>query len=85
MSIAMALYAGDISFSSLKKNDDINKSMLESWVVSEKSYDPNELYYSYGRDMDSVGRMFTENNPAIPNSDNKKIYSEYSWLFGIKK
>lgn len=85
MSIAMALYAGDISFSSLKKNDDINKSMLESWVVSEKSYDPNELYYSYGRDMDSVGRMFTENNPAMPNSDNKKIYSEYSWLFGIKK
>lgn len=84
MALAMALYVGDISFSQLKRSEEINKSMMESWTMSEKSYHPNELFYSYGKDMDSVGQMFM-GSPPTPSVSDKNAYNEYSWLFGKKR
>jgi hypothetical protein len=81
MSIAMALYVGDISFSQLKRSEGVNKSMLESWTLSDRTYETKDLFYSYGRDFDSVSAMFTGDLPTRQNLD-KSAYSEYSWLFG---
>lgn len=88
MSISMALYAGDICFNQLQRNDASNKAMLESWVMSERTYEPNKTFYSYGTSFDPIGSLQTDpslyhqNNPI---SNSKSSYQEYSWLFGKKK
>jgi len=84
ISLSMALYAGDISFNLLQKNDSKNKAMLESWVLSERTYEPNKSHYSYGTSMDPIGSMTTD--PSLYHRDNptnvgKQTYQEYSWLF----
>lgn len=88
MSLSMALYAGDICFNQLQRNESKNKAMLESWVMSERTYEPNKSFYSYGTSLDPVGAIQTDpsfyhqNNPMnVP----KTNYQEYSWLFGKKK
>jgi len=88
MSLAMALYAGDICFSQLQRNESKNKAILESWALSERSYDPQKSFYSYGTTFDSIGLMttdqglFHQDNPmTVP----KEMYREYSWLFGNLK
>ena len=88
MSLSMALYAGDISFSQLQKADSTNKAMLESWVSSERTYEANKTFYSYGTSLDPIGSMAMDNN--IYHQDNplnvgKDTYSEYSWLFNKRK
>ena len=57
MSLSMALYAGDMCFSQLQKNENANKAMLESWTVSERTYEANKTFYAYGSTMDSIGAM----------------------------
>lgn len=84
MSIAMTLYVGDISFGQLKKNSNENKAMIESWIVSERSYKTADLFYSKGRDLDSISSMYT-GDLSTPRNADKSSYQEYSWLFGIKK
>jgi hypothetical protein len=84
MSIAIALYVGDISFSQLKKNEDINKTMLESWTVSETKYNANDIINSNGKDLDAVSGMIMGNNSSLPQNVSKSTYQEYSWLFGGK-
>jgi len=79
MSIAMATYVGETSFSKLTKVTEQAKAMLESWSVNDNK--------SVGKDM--------EFNPAIPNymdryqQPNSSIsvqdYQNYGWLFGIKR
>ena len=76
MSIAMATYVAESSFSSLEKVTEQTKAMLESWSVSN-----NE---NAGKQLDF--------NPAIPygheriNQRNQNVskddYMKYSWLFG---
>jgi hypothetical protein len=88
MSLSMALYAGDISFNQLKRNDSANKAMLESWTVSERTYEPNKTFYSYGQTMDPLGALQT--SPDFFHKDNptnapKNAYKEYMWLFGKSK
>jgi len=83
MSLAMALYVGDISFSQLKRSENFNKSMMESWSLSERTYDPNKTFYSYGKELDSIGLMYTDGRPLSTNIEKSK-YQEYSWLFGKK-
>ncbi len=78
MSISMALYAGEICFNLLQKTDSQNKAMLESWVLSERTYEANKSFYSYGTTFDPIGSMST-NNQQTPT---KSAYNEYSWLFG---
>ena len=88
MSMSMALYVGDISFSQLTKNENANKAMLESWTLSERTYEPNKSFYSYGTAFDQIGSMSMDNNPNIPKHNNnatKENYQQYSWLFGKKR
>jgi hypothetical protein len=88
MSLSMALYAGDICFNQLQRNESKNKAMLESWVMSERTYEPNKTFYSYGTSLDPIGSIQTD--PSFYHQDNpmnnpKSSYQEYSWLFGKKK
>ena len=89
MSLSMALYAGDICFNQLKRNESANKAMLESWVLSERTYEPNKSFYSYGTSFDSIGSMNNGNNQLYhsnnPTKSSKETYKEYSWLFGGRK
>lgn len=88
MSMSMALYVADISFTQLQKNENVNKAMLESWVMSERSYEVNKGHYSYGATIDPIGAMTMD--PSFYHKDNpmnvsKDVYSQYSWLFGKRK
>ncbi len=87
MSLSMALYAGDMCFNQLQRNESSNKAMLESWTVSERTYEPNKSFYSYGTAFDQIGSMGMDNHPAFPqqNGSSKEQYKEYSWLFGKKR
>lgn len=88
MSLSMALYAGDICFSQLQRTENANKAMLESWTMSERTYEVNKGHYSYGATLDPIGSMtmdpsfFHKDNPYNVPKDN---YVEYSWLFGKTK
>lgn len=88
MSLSMALYAGDICFSQLQKTENANKAMLESWTMSERTYEVNKSHYSYGSTLDPIGAMATD--PSFFHKDNphnvpKDQYREFSWLFGKSK
>jgi hypothetical protein len=88
MSLSMALYAGDICFNQLKRNESANKAMLESWVLSERTYEPNKSFYSYGTSFDPIGSMNNGNQLYHSNNQtktSKESYKEYSWLFGGRK
>jgi len=89
MSMSMALYAGDICFNQLQRNDSKNKSMIESWALSERTYEPEKALYSYGASFDQIGSMGVDNN-LIYHKDNptnlpKDAYRKYNWLFGRSK
>ena len=56
MSMSMALYAGDICFNQLQRNTAKNVAMMESWTLSERTYEPQKSYYSYGSSFDQIGR-----------------------------
>jgi hypothetical protein len=88
MSIGMALYVGDMHFAQLQRNESANKAMLESWVTSERSYDPNKTFYSYGTSFDPIGSIHMDPSTyhnLNPINTPKEMYSEYSWLFSKKK
>jgi hypothetical protein len=87
MSMSMALYAADMCFSQLEKNENANKAMLESWTISERTYEPNKSFYSYGTAFDQIGSMGMDINglPQINSSASKEQYKEYSWLFSKRK
>lgn len=88
MSLSMALYVGDICFSQLQKADSTNRAMLESWVSSERSYDANKTFYSYGSTLDPIGSMAMDNSffhKDNPLNFGKETYKEYSWLFKKKE
>ena len=90
MSFAMALYVGDTCFSLLQKNDSINKSMMDAWMLSERTYEPKQSFYSYGQTFDPMGTMTTDGRPVNGNPlfqndvvrTQKQQYETYSWLFG---
>ena len=77
MSLSIALYAGEISFTQLNRVNSINKAMLESYTSNEKTYDPNLSIH-----MDNPSYLsespFRDNNLRISKED----YKKYSWLFG---
>jgi hypothetical protein len=88
MSMAIALYIGDISFSQLKKNENKNKAMLDSWMINERTYEPNKSFYSYGTTFDPVGFMQVDSSTSFysnPTDVPKEAYREYSWLFPKRK
>jgi hypothetical protein len=88
MSMSMALYAGDICFNQLERNEAKNKAMLDSWMLSERTYEPNKSFYSYGGSFDQIGSMGIDNLTYRQNGMTnipKEAYSEYSWLFSKRK
>jgi hypothetical protein len=77
MSIAMATYVGESSFSNLTKVTELTKSMLESWTVSDneeasKTLDFNPVIPHY---QDRL-RQTNGYNPS------RNDYETYGWLFG---
>lgn len=93
MSISIGLYAGDICFTQLLRNENINKAMMDSWMLSERSYEPNKSIYSYGKAFDPLGAINADTgrpieNPLFQNDvmkSRKELYTQYSWLFGKHK
>jgi len=88
MSLSMALYAGDISFNQLQRNDSKNKAMMESWALAERTYEPNKAFYSYGTAFDQIGAMQTDGKQSVNTNfgvPGKDQYKEYSWLFSKRK
>jgi hypothetical protein len=79
MSIAMATYVAESSFSSLEKVTEQTKAMLESWSVSnnenmEKQLDFNPVI-PFGHDR------LQQRNQNVSKED----YMKYSWLFGNQR
>jgi hypothetical protein len=89
MGMSMALYAADVSFNLLQKNENANKAMLDSWTMTERSYETNKSFYSYGTAFDQIGSMGTDNNNLYHRDNNmnvsKQVYQENSWLFGKRR
>ena len=93
MSIAMAMFVGDICFTQLVRNDLQNKAMIDSWMLSERTYEPEKSFYSYGKAFDPFGVIDANTgrpieNPIFRNDRmkyTKQMYQEYSWLFSPKK
>jgi len=90
MSMSIALYGGDICFGQLQKADAINKSMMESWTLSERTYEPNKSFYSYGKAFDPFGVTDANTGKEVPNplfgnpdiKQRQNQYRDYAWLFG---
>ena len=85
MSLSIAQYVGEICFNQLERNENANKAMLESWTLSERTYEPNKSFYSYGTAFDQIGSMGMDNNPHHNNNPSKEQYEQYSWLFNKKR
>jgi hypothetical protein len=86
MSMSMALYVADMSFNQLQKNENANKAMLESWTMTERTYEPNKSFYSYGTAFDQIGSMGMDNQQIYHQNNSmnipKEVYRENMWLFG---
>ena len=86
MSMSMALYVADMSFNQLQKNENANKAMLESWTMTERTYEPNKSFYSYGTAFDQIGSMGMDNQNIYHQNNSmnipKEVYRDNMWLFG---
>jgi hypothetical protein len=88
MSLSVALYAGDLCFNQLERTDSVNKAVIDSWMLSERTYEVNKSFYSYGQTIDPLGALQTNDSlyhAGNPMNNNKEMYKEYSWLFGKKR
>lgn len=88
MSLSMPLYVSDISFGQLERNENLNKSMLESWVISERTHEVRNDPNSFSSSIDPVGSMFMGNEFAHLNQSyqqNPNIYKDYGWLISPKR
>jgi hypothetical protein len=76
-------------FNQLQKNENANKAMLDSWTMSERTYEPNKSFYSYGTSFDQIGSMGIDNNNIYYQNNSlnatKDAYRENMWLFGRTK
>jgi hypothetical protein len=60
--------------------------MLESWTMTERTYEPNKSFYSYGTAFDQIGSMNMDNQNLYHQNNSmnvsKDVYRENMWLFG---
>jgi hypothetical protein len=75
MSVAMALYVGESSFSSLNKVTNQTKAMINSWTVNTNEFNRRQF-------MDPVIPQQQEN---IKREATKSDYENYLWLFGGRR
>ena len=70
-------------------NDSKNKAVIESWALSERTYEPSKTHYSYGSSFDQIGAMGMDTNNIYhkdnPTNISKDVYREHMWLFGKSK
>jgi hypothetical protein len=90
MSMSMALYAGDICFNQLQKTESVNRAMIESWTMAERTYEPQKSFYSYGGSFDQISSMGMDGSNSMYGGNTnqqvgKEAYAEYSWLFGGRR
>jgi hypothetical protein len=78
MSIAMALYVGESSFSSLEKVTEQTKAMLDSWTVSNNESVKNVI------DFNPVIPHMNQDRFRDNSSASRKDYETYGWLFGSR-
>ena len=78
MSISMALYVGESSFSSLEKVTEQTKAMLESWTVNNNESVKNVI------DFNPVIPHLNQDRFRDNSSVSRKDYENYGWLFGIR-
>jgi len=77
MSLAMAIYVSEISFTQLKKVDDLTKVMLESWTVNTHD---NSAITSFNPSMPVFADE--DNKNVFRNQPTRQDYMNYGWLFG---
>lgn len=88
MSLAMALYVGDMCFNQLNRNETFNKAMIDSWVINETPHNiSNSLYNPNANPLNNNGysqgdNIYHRDNPI---KNPQKVYEEYSWLFNTRK
>ena len=75
MSVAMALYVGETSFTSLNKVTNQTKAMIDSWTVNTNEFNRKQF-------MDPVISQQQEN---IKREATKSDYENYLWLFGGRR
>jgi len=87
MSMSIAMYAGDICFNQLQRTEQVNKAMMESWTMSERTYEPQRSLYSYGGSFDQISGMYMDNSQYGNgfNSPTLDQYKENAWLFGKQR
>jgi hypothetical protein len=76
MSVAMALYVGESSFSKLTKVTEQAKAMIDSWTVNES------VKYKTDFMNPSVPSYYGQTNNDSNRSYNQKDVEKYLWLFG---
>ena len=76
MSISIALYVGESSFSNLEKVTEQTKAMLESWTVSNNESVKNII------DFNPVIPHMNQDRFRDNSSVSRKDYETYGWLFG---
>jgi hypothetical protein len=76
MSVAMATYVAESSFTNLEKVTEHTKAMLESWSVSNNEEATKQIDFNpvipYGHER------INQRNQNVSKED----YMKYSWLFG---
>jgi hypothetical protein len=75
MSVAMALYVGETSFTSLNKVTNQTKAMIDSWTVNTNEFNRRQF-------MDPVIPQQQEN---FKREATKSDYENYLWLFGGRR
>ena len=90
MSMSMALYAGDLCFNQLQKTESVNRAMIESWTMAERTYEPQKSFYSYGGSFDQISSMGMDgNNSMYGGNTNQQVgreaYMQHSWLFNGRR
>jgi hypothetical protein len=78
MSISMALYVGESSFSSLEKVTEQTKAMLDSWTVNNNESVKNVI------DFNPVIPHMNQDRFRDNTSVSRKDYENYGWLFGVR-
>lgn len=76
MSIAMATYVGETSFSKLNKVTDQAKAMIESWSVNDNNSVRDNI--AFNPVVPNMMDRMNQNNNTISSQD----YQTYGWLFG---
>ena len=75
MSVAMALFVGENSFTQLNKVTNQTKAMINSWSVNTNEFDRRQF-------TDPVISQYQEN---IKREPTKSDYENYLWLFGGRR